>query len=83
MMKVRELGVGLDIENKKVYFRFEETDGVLMNVLHSIISRNPGNFEVLAVKEGKDIYSTGLKLDLKAYSSMLSVYMSRRNQRMG
>lgn len=83
MMKVRELGVGLDIENKKVYFRFEETDGVLMNVLHSIISRNPGNFEVLAVKEGKDIYSTGLKLDLKAYSSMLSAYMSRRNQRMG
>lgn len=80
MMKVKELGVGLDIANKKVYFRFDDNDPTLMKIIHDIMSKNPGGFEVLAVRNGSDLYSTGMKLDLKAYSSILSAYISRRNQ---
>lgn len=80
MMKVKELGVGLDLENKKVYFRFDENDIGFMNIIHGIMVKNPGAFEVLAVK-GKDIFATGLKLDLKCYSNILSAYISRRNMR--
>ena len=79
-MKVKELGVGLDLENKKVYFRFDENDIGFMNIIHGIMVKNPGAFEVLAVK-GKDIFATGLKLDLKCYSNILSAYISRRNMR--
>lgn len=80
LMKVKELGVGLDIGNKKVYFRFDDNDPALMKIIHGIMSKHPGNFEVYAVRNGKDLYSTGLKLDLKAYSNILSAYISRRNQ---
>lgn len=81
MMKVSQLGVGLDNIERKVYFRFDDNDSVLMNVIHSIITRNPGNYEVLAVKGENDIYTTGLSMDLRAYKDILSAYMSRRNQR--
>lgn len=83
MMKVRQLGVGLDTVEKKVYFRLEENDPVLMKVIHSIVSRNPGNFDVIAVKGDNELYSTGLKLNLKAYKDILSAYMSRRSQNRG
>lgn len=83
MMKVRELGIGLDVNSKKVYFRYDDNDIPLMNIIHGIMIKNPGTFEVLAVKSDGAIFSTGLKLDLKAYSNILSSYISRRNQMRG
>lgn len=83
MMKVRELGIGLDIDSKKVYFRYDENDIPLMNIIHGIMVKNPGNFDVLAVKSDGSIYTTGLKLNLKVYSNILSTYISRRNQMRG
>lgn len=81
MMKVQQLGIGLDSLNKKVYFRYEANDIPLMNLIHSIVSKNPGTYEVLAVKGDNDVYGTGLSVDLKVYRNLLSAYMSRRNQR--
>lgn len=83
MMKVKELGIGLDIGNKKVYFRYDDNDMPLMKTIYGLMEKNPGNFDVLAVKSDGFVYTTGLGLDLKAYSSILSVYISRRNQLKG
>lgn len=80
MMKVRQLGIGLDTDNRKVYFRYDDNDIPLMKLIHDIMIKYPGNFEVFAVKANGEIYSTGLNLDLKAYSSILSAYISRRNK---
>lgn len=77
MMKVRQLGVGLDTANKKVYIRYDN-DVVLMNLISKTIKNYPGTFEVLAVKED-GIYTTNTSMDLKGYSPMLMAYMSRRN----
>ena len=81
MSKVNTMGVGLDNIGNKLYFRFDENDSTLMGVLHSIISRNPGNYEVLAVKNGNELFRTGLSVSLVAYRDILSAYMSRKNQR--
>lgn len=80
MIKVQQLGVGLNTEDNKVYIRFDDEDKVLMNVAYSIITRYPGNCDVLAVKSDNNIYTTNLKMDLKGYRELLSAYMSRRNQ---
>lgn len=80
MAKVSQLGVGLDNENSKVYIRYDEDDSVLMKVIHSIISRYPGNYEVLAVKGSNEVYTTNLCMDLKGYRDLMTAYMSRRNQ---
>ena len=79
MMKVRQLGVGLDNVTNKVYFRLDEGDPVLMGIVKNIITRYPGNHEVMAVKDG-EVFTTGLKMDLKGYRDLLSAYMSRKNQ---
>lgn len=81
MMKVNQLGVALDTvsTSQKIYFRYDESDKVLMNILHSIMTRYSGNYEVIAVKD-KDLYTTGIKMDMKGYKDLLSAYMSRRNQ---
>lgn len=83
MMKVKELGVGLDTENKKVYIKFYDDDIPFMNIIHGMIVKNPGNFEVLAVKNDNEVYATNLSLDLKVYKNLLSSYISRKNLRRG
>ena len=50
-----------------------------MGVVYNIIERFPGNYEVLAVKGGNDVYKTSLSMDLKGYRDLMSAYMSRRN----
>lgn len=82
LMKANELGVGLDIDEGKVYIRLDDDDYVLMKVVHSIISRNPGPYDVLAVKNGSELYTTGLTMALTGYKDLLSSYMSRRNQKL-
>ena len=79
MIKINSLGVALDNSASKVYFRLDEKDPVLMQVVRNIIDRFPGKWEVMAVKDGT-VYGTGLSMDLKGYKSLLSAYMSRRNQ---
>ena len=79
MMKVRQLGVGLENFSNSIYFRFDESDPNLMAILRSIIDRYPGNHKVLAVKNG-EVFETGLSMDLKGYRDLLSAYMSRKNQ---
>lgn len=79
MMKVRQLGVGLDNVTNKIYFRYDENDPVLMGVVKNIMMRYPGNHEVLAVKNG-EVFTVGMKMDLKGYRDLLSAYMSRKNQ---
>lgn len=81
-IKVNTLGVGLDNNENKVYIRYDENDGPFMNVVHGIISRYPGKSEVLAVKNG-EVYKTNMSMDLKGYRSLLSSYMTRRNQLRG
>lgn len=79
MTRVSQFGVGVDSDNRKVYFRYDEGDPVLMSVLRGIMDRCPGNFEVFAVKDG-DLYTTGVKMSMKGYKDLLSAYMTRRNQ---
>lgn len=83
MMKVRQLGIGVDFEGKKVYFRYDSDDIPFMNIIHGIMVRNSGSYSVYAVKSDGGIYSTGLGLDIRAYSRVLSAYSTRRNLRRG
>lgn len=79
-MKVNQLGVALDIPTKKLYFRYDEKDAMFMKTLKGIMSRYPGDFEVMAYKDG-EFFTTGLGFDTKGYMSLLSAYMTRQNQR--
>ena len=57
-----------------IYFRYEEKNLPLMRAIRDLIEKNPGNTEVYTVKEGK-IYSTGLKMSLKAYTELLKLFL--------
>ena len=51
-----------------------------MKTLKGIMSRYPGDFEVMAYKDG-EFFTTGLGFDTKGYMSLLSAYMTRQNQK--
>lgn len=81
MIKVRQLGVGLDNTTNKIYIRYDESNVAFMNIVHGIIARFPGDTEVFAVKADGSIYTTGMKMNLKGYRNLLSAYISSQNQR--
>lgn len=83
LTKVKELGVALDTDNKKVYIRYDDDDKILMNVVYNVVTRYPGNYEVMAVRNGKDLYTTDTSMSLGGYRDLLSAYLSRRNQKRG
>lgn len=81
MMKVNQMGVGIDHDTKRVYFKYIESNPTMMRLVNNVMTNHPGSYEVIAVKNesGNNVlYTTGLKLDLKAYSSLLSIYMRNR-----
>lgn len=77
-MKTNQLGVGLDNVNNKVYFRFDEDSNKFMNLIHSIIQKYPGTYEVLALKND-EIFTTGMSMSLKGYRDLLSAYLTKKN----
>ena len=77
-MKVNQLGVSLDNNTMIIYFKYDDSDPVLMGLLHSVISRYPGKYEVRAVRNG-EIFETGLKMDMKGYRELMSTYLKRKS----
>lgn len=66
-------------EGRKVYFKYSDTDKVLMNLVYNTIKANPGDIEVLAVKDDGKEYTTGMSVNMKAYPKLLQLYVSRAN----
>lgn len=65
---------------RKLYFRLDETDQVLMRLVKASIEKYPGDVEVLAVKDGK-IFLTGLTTAKNTSSKLMPLYLSRANRR--
>lgn len=79
-MRLKLIGVHsvMSGEGKKVYFRYDDNNPVLMKLVYNIVKSNPGNVEVIAVKNG-EMYGTGMSIDIKAYPKLLQLYMSSAN----
>lgn len=81
LARVNMLGVHStkDAKGRKVYFKYDDKNPVLMGLLHKVIENNPGDMEVLAIKEDGNIYTTGMKTSIKAYPKMVQLYVSSKN----
>ena len=79
-MRINTIGVHStrDGSGKKIYFRYDENDPVLLRLSHKIITDNPGDAEVIAVKDG-EFYGTGLHMAVKAFPKLLQLYLQRAN----
>lgn len=66
---------------RRLYFRYDEDDPVLMNVICNIFKKNPGDIEVRTFRGGKE-FNVGMKVSGKAYSQAVAAYTKRKNQRM-
>ena len=80
LMRINTIGVHStrDGSGKKIYFRYDENDPVLLRLSHKIITDNPGDAEVVAVKDG-EFYGTGLHMAVKAFPKLLQLYLQRAN----
>lgn len=78
-MRLKTLGVCIssDGNGKKIYFKYSSSDRVFMSIIHKIMVDNPGDMEVLAVKEDNQIYSTGLKVNSSVYPRLVQLYVQR------
>ena len=78
-MRLKTLGVCIssDGNGKKIYFKYSSSDRVFMSIIHKIMVDNPGDMEVLAVKENNQIYSTGLKVNSSVYPRLVQLYVQR------
>lgn len=74
-MRIENLGVYC---SDALYFRYDESDSVLMRLVKSNLEKNPGDLEVVAIKNGEQ-YSTGMSTSTKVYPKLLQLYMSRKN----
>lgn len=79
-MRLKLIGVHsvMTGDGKKVYFRYDDNNLVLMKLVYNIVKNNPGNIDVIAVKNG-ELYSTGMSIDMKAYPKLLQLYMNSAN----
>lgn len=80
-MRVKTVGVHSvrNFEGRKVYFRYDEKNPVLLNICHKIIASNPGDAEVLAVKEDGKIYTTNMYMNISAYPKLLQLFIQYAN----
>ena len=65
-------------DDVKIYFKYDATQVPLMNQIHNIIQKNPGNCEVLAIKED-GIYTTHMYTSQKVFPQILQVCLSWKN----
>lgn len=85
--RLNTLGVSIktaESENDvtQLYFRLDKKDPTLMRLVRQVIERNPGTVEVLTFDNG-EVYTTGLKVNLKCYSEIMRLYLSRANSAKG
>lgn len=66
-------------DGRKVYFKWSETDKVLMQLCFNIIKNNPGDAEVLTIKEDGEFYTTNMKISMSAYPKLLQLFIQRKN----
>lgn len=78
-MRLNTLGVCISTngEGRKVYFKYSSSDKVFMSIIHKIMVDNPGNLEVLAIKEDNQIYTTGIKVNPSVYPKLVQLYVQR------
>jgi DNA polymerase-1 len=74
MAGVRQYGVAYDSEDAKLYFKYSKSNTDLMVSVENIITLNPGVTDVYGVSEDGKTYDTGLKVSMKAYRDIFSVY---------
>ena len=67
--------------NRKLYFRFDEDDPVLMKVIYGIFADNPGEIPVGTFRDGKEFNVTNMKVSTKAYQKAVAAYAKRKSQR--
>lgn len=63
----------------KLYFKYSDTNKVLMSLVHNTLVKEQGDVEVIAVKDDGVEYTTGIKTSVKAYPKLVQLYASNRN----
>lgn len=81
LMRVNMVGVhsSKTSEGRKIYFKYSDKDKVLMSLIHKTIKNNPGDVEVIAIKDDGCEYLTGMTCSIKAYPKLLQLYVNRAN----
>lgn len=82
--RVESMGV-VNVNNndgRRIYFRLDEKNVTLMNLVRKTFENNPGEVEVRAFKNGEE-YKTGLFVNPKVYSKVLQLYLTNRNLQRG
>jgi len=62
-----------------LYIKYDDNDKTLMTLVNNTLIKEPGDVEVIAIKDDGKEYSTGIKTSMKAYPKLLTIYVSRRN----
>lgn len=78
--RINQLGVCVQRSRgkKELYFRYDENDLPMLQIVKSTIVKNPGDMEVFAIRNG-EIFSTGLSTSYRTYNSLLTAYITRAN----
>ena len=63
-------------EGIKIFFRFMDDNPMFMNELLKFFKKHEGNVDLFAVKNGNEIYSTGIKVDRSIYPKLVKIYTS-------
>lgn len=79
-LRIDKMGVYSLIKDsgREIYFKYDESNSTLMNLVRKTIDKMPGDSPVFAIKDG-EIFTTGLTVDPKVYPKLLQLFMSNRN----
>lgn len=78
-MRTKTMGVYLSKNGggNCIYFRYSDKEKAFMGALHKLMVNNPGDTEVVAVKEDNLFYSTGLKVSRRIYPKLVELYIQK------
>ena len=78
-MRLKNMGIYLSKggSGNKLYFKYSDTDSRFMGIIHKIMVDNPGDTEVLALKDDGLFYTTGLSVDRRVYPKIVQLYIQR------
>ena len=80
-MRINTMGIyTIQEENgMKLYFKWYDNDPIFMKSIYEVIKNNPGNVEVLTIKDDGCVYKTNMYTDIKTYPKLLPFFIRKRN----
>lgn len=83
LLKIRINTMGIytiqEENGMKLYFKWYDNDPIFMKSIYEVIKNNPGNVEVLTIKDDGCVYKTNMYTDIKTYPKLLPFFIRKRN----